>query len=189
MTGHGLGRLQKIKVAMGLYLVSELVFFLMLGIAYVFYRDEPGLHAAARPLDARITGVYTVALLSSSGTWLMAERSARYGRRIAMRWWMGATLVLGGTFLVGQAREYTHLFSQGVTIAQGGLFGTTFFTLTGFHGLHVLFGLVTLGILGGLACGRRPAWPPAQALETAGWYWHFVDGVWVVIYSVVYLWP
>ncbi len=161
----------------------------MLGIAYVANHDSLPPHATARPLDARLTGIYTVALLASSGTWLLAERSARRGHRTALRWWMGATFLLGSMFLVGQAREYAHLFSQGVTPAKGGLFGTTFFTLTGFHGLHVLVGLVVLGILTALAWAPRPEWAPPQALETAGWYWHFVDGVWVVIYSVVYLWP
>jgi heme/copper-type cytochrome/quinol oxidase subunit 3 len=94
--------------------------------------------------------------------------------------------VAGGTFLIGQGMEYMKLFQENITPAQG-LFGTTFFTLTGLHGLHVFSGLLILAILSWLAFkgffrSRQPT-----ALETFALYWHFVDGVWIVIFTVVYL--
>jgi heme/copper-type cytochrome/quinol oxidase subunit 3 len=96
------------------------------------------------------------------------------------RAWLLATIVLGSVFLFGQWSEYLRLFRQSITISQD-LFGTTFFTLTGFHGLHVLAGILLLGVL--IAFREHPI-----ALETVSLYWYFVDAVWIAIFSVVYLW-
>ena len=100
--------------------------------------------------------------------------------------WLVATILLGVTFIAGQGSEYYGLLRHGVTI-QTNLFATTFFTLTGFHGLHVCVGLAALLVVLALMWlgdfkRRRP-----RALETIGLYWHFVDGVWVIVFSVVYL--
>jgi heme/copper-type cytochrome/quinol oxidase subunit 3 len=105
-----------------------------------------------------------------------------------MKAWLIATIVLGGIFIVGQGLEYWGLFQSGVTVGLD-LFATTFFTLTGFHGLHVSFGLLALLVVLGVALvsnlknGRFPA------LGAVGYYWHFVDVVWVFVFSIVYLWP
>ena len=178
----------KAEVAMMLFLLSETVFFVMLGIAYVISRDAPPWPAAKRPLDALTTGVYTVSLVASSGTWWLAERDARRNRRVAQRVWMGVTIALGAVFLIGQVHDYLVLMAEHITIAEAGLFGTTFYTLTGFHGLHVSAGLIMLVILFVLALTGREAWAPQRALTTVGYYWHYVDVVWIVIYSLVYLW-
>jgi heme/copper-type cytochrome/quinol oxidase subunit 3 len=99
--------------------------------------------------------------------------------------WLAATMVLGAIFLVGQGSEYARLLGEGIGPGSA-LFGTTFFTLTGLHGLHVLGGLVALAAL--LTASRRSARAVGPvAWEAVGLYWHFVDAVWVVVFSVVYI--
>ena len=166
-------------------MLSEAVFFGFLIAAYVyFYPASSG--AARRYLDPARTLIFTVCLLASSATMWLAERRLRAGRRNGCRLWLGVTIALGAAFLAGQGMEYAGLISKAV-IPERNLFAATFFTLTGFHGFHVLCGLVSLGALmaltfrGGFAeAGRRGA--GAVAL-----YWHFVDAVWIVIFSLVYL--
>jgi len=160
---------QRARLGMAMFLLSEAVFFFMLIAAFVYFRDA---RTAAANLRLGATAVYTVCLAASSVTmWRAAESGVRS--------WLVGTIALGAIFLFGQGREYVRLFHQNVTISQG-LFGTTFFTLTGFHGLHVLIGIAVLGIL--LRVGA-----PA-AMEAAALYWYFVDAIWIAIFSVVYLW-
>ena len=123
-----------------------------------------------------MTAIFTVLLLASSVTIWLAERSQRRGQAGAMRGWLFATIALGVAFLAGQGLEYAKLIAEGVTISAN-LFGTTFYMLTGFHGLHVFGGLVALVILFGLALARANAFddPHSTALETTSLYWHFVD--------------
>ena len=181
--------IEKTKLGMLLFIASEAVFFASLILAYIyysgFYDDWPNGVAALQPLT---TGIFTLALLSSSATLWLAERSQSRGRRSGLRLWLLTTIVLGAIFLIGQGFEYAHLIENNVTIGSN-LFGSTFFTLTGFHGLHVFSGLVALAILLGLALSRRSMGRAGSALVAVGWYWHFVDVVWVVIFSLVYLWP
>jgi heme/copper-type cytochrome/quinol oxidase subunit 3 len=110
----------------------------------------------------------------------------RTGRLRPALAWLLATMALGAAFLAGQGAEYVSLIREDVTISRD-LFGTTFFTLTGFHGLHVLIGLILLGTLFGLELKRRVT-GFSQAVEGVSIYWHFVDGVWMIIFPVVYLW-
>jgi heme/copper-type cytochrome/quinol oxidase subunit 3 len=117
----------------------------------------------------------------------MAARAYRRDHRGRLAAWLGVTIALGAVFLVGQGTEYAALLHEDVTISRN-LFGTTFFTLTGFHGLHVLIGLVLLFVLQGLTRFGGEHQPRAGAMEAASIYWHFVDGVWVVIFAIVYLW-
>jgi heme/copper-type cytochrome/quinol oxidase subunit 3 len=102
--------------------------------------------------------------------------------------WLIATIVLGAIFIGGQAFEYWHLFQSGVRV-NSNLFTTSFFTLTGFHGIHVCVGLIALLILLGLALAGDSKKKPWPALDAAGLYWHFVDVVWVFVLSVVYILP
>jgi heme/copper-type cytochrome/quinol oxidase subunit 3 len=100
--------------------------------------------------------------------------------------WLIATIVLGATFLIGQVTEYIHLYQDNTTISSRGEFGTTFFTLTGFHGFHVFVGLIALTTI--LLLSRD--WQPETnetPVKGVGYYWHFVDGIWVFIFSIVYL--
>jgi heme/copper-type cytochrome/quinol oxidase subunit 3 len=180
--------MEKTKLGMILFLASESVFFILLIIAFVFYHREAGNGPdAAGSLDTAKSALFTLFLLSSSFTVWRAVVSSRTERHRATLAWLLATIVLGGVFLLGQAREYAHLIVQNVTISRD-LFGTTFFTLTGFHGLHVFIGLVMLGILFGTGWRWKDTDPQPQAVECISLYWHFVDAVWMVIFPVVYLW-
>ena len=100
--------------------------------------------------------------------------------------WLGLTIVLGAVFLVGQLNEYWKLFQSGVDVGTN-IFATTFFTLTGFHGLHVFIGLIALLIFLWLAWqGDFAAGQHGDAFQAAGYYWHFVDVVWVFVLFTVY---
>ena len=105
-----------------------------------------------------------------------------------MKAWLAATIVLGGIFIVGQGLEYWTLFQNGISVGLD-LFATTFFTLTGFHGLHVCVGLIALLIVLGLALAGAYKNGSVPALGPVGLYWHFVDVVWIFVFSIVYLWP
>lgn len=181
-------------VGMQLFIASESLFFLSLIISYILYRGKSvsGPTASASLLDVPRTAVFTAILLASSVTIYLASVRLRQGDRQGSRLLLLLTLLCGVVFLVGQGTEYARLLSEELSIKRN-LFGTTFYTLTGFHGLHVLIGLLAIAIVTGVAL-RRNRWPPerqprhSSALESVSLYWHFVDGVWVVVFSVVYLW-
>jgi heme/copper-type cytochrome/quinol oxidase subunit 3 len=178
----------KTRLAMLLFVASESIFFILLILAYVFYHHKAANGAeAAHFLDTLRTGIFSLFLFTSSATAWRAAVSLRHGSRRGARAWLAATVVLGAVFLAGQGTEYADLIRRNVTISRD-LFGTTFFTLTGFHGLHVLLGLVMLTLLAGLASERSVTLLEHGALEAVSIYWHFVDAVWVVIFAVVYLW-
>lgn len=181
--------MEKNKLGMVLFLGSEVAFFAVLILAYIYYygqyADGP---TAPTVLDPLITGMFTLCLLLSSFTLWRAQRSIEEARLGALRGWLLATVVLGAIFLLGQGWEYAQLIGKNVTIGRG-LFATTFFTLTGMHGLHVVSGLVALAILFGLALGGHLTRARSVAVATVELYWHFVDGVWIVIFAIIYLWP
>jgi len=164
-------------LGVAIFIASESVFFLAIVLAYIAYRDA-GLATAKASLDIGRTAVFSVALFASSATMALAT-GARSGR------WLAATIALGAIFLVGQGSEYARLLSEGIGPGSS-LFGTTFFTLTGLHGLHVLAGLVALAALFSANRRRAAALHPV-AWEAVALYWHFVDAVWVVVFSVVYI--
>ncbi len=176
------------KLGMILFLIGEVVFFGSFIFAYGYFRGRQGeTGPTADVLNVPLTALFTVLLLSSSFTVWLAERNQRAGTRAGVALWLFATIALGAAFLGGQAFEWNELFNVGITISTG-LFGTTFFTLTGFHGFHVLGGLVLLLIL---LCSSLAGWLPARhssALETVSLYWHFVDVVWIAVFSIIYLW-
>ncbi len=178
--------IEKNKLGMALFLASEAMFFILLILAYIVLHGQVGQGpSAAQMLDPLTTGIYSLFLIASSFTVWLAGRSM--ARRSRSAWlWLLVTVVLGIIFLVGQGREWTRLFSRGVLVSTNE-FGTTFFTLTGFHGLHVTIGLIALAVLLGLTAGGRLRGPRSAALEAISLYWHFVDGVWIVIFAVVYL--
>ncbi len=186
-----LGRMEPNRLAMLMFLLSEVVFFSALIIAYIYYSAPPGgpgAPAAKQHLDILYTAIFTLALFASSGTMILTDRALARGEDKMVRIWLAATVVLGATFLVGQGFEYYRLLNDQVTMASG-LFGSTFFTLTGFHGFHVLGGLVLLSILLVLALfGQFKGQTHNAAISAISIYWHFVDIVWVFIFSIVYVW-
>lgn len=176
------------KLGMGLFLISESAFFVFLILAYVYFRySVKAGPTAANSLDPAKTGIFTIFLFASSLTIWLAERSLRAGRQARLHFWLFVTIVFGAVFLVGQGMEYLRLYRVDVTVSRN-LFGTTFFTLTGFHGLHVFLGLIALTVLLGLSLAGQFRAPRSAAVETVAMYWHFVDGVWVVLFAVIYLW-
>ncbi len=101
--------------------------------------------------------------------------------------WLAATIVLGIAFLVGTAAEWRELiFEDGLTISTN-LFGTTYFTLVGFHALHVTGGVILLSLMFALAVRHHVSRQHHVGFEVVSWYWHFVDSVWIVVFTVVYL--
>jgi len=178
---------EKNRVGMVSFLITESAFFLMLILAYLYYNSH-GMSGPAPEslLNAQRTGLYTLCLLASSLTVWLAEQQLRAGKTVAFRWLLGLTMGLGGVFLFGQGREYFRIFHAGVLV-NSNLFATTFFTLTGFHGLHVGVGLVALLILMGLAGAGDFKSGRIEAVRSIGLYWHFVDAVWLVVFSVIYL--
>jgi heme/copper-type cytochrome/quinol oxidase subunit 3 len=179
----------KTKLGVGLFLLSEANFFLILLITYVYFHSQPSSGpSASNSLDPMRTLVFSICLFLSSATIHLAGRSFKLGESRAVSGWLALTLALGAIFLVGQVTEYLGLFAHGVSINTN-LFGSTFFTLTGFHGLHVLIGLFALAALLGIAMNGRVAEIKPSGFEAVSMYWHFVDAVWVVIFAAVYLWP
>ncbi len=174
---------QRAKLGMAMFLLVEAVFFFMLILAFVYFRGE-SIKAAAASLNLRATAIYTACLIASSFTMWRAKTSAALARN-GVRLWLGLTIALGSLFLLGQGSEYLRLLRQGVTMSQG-LFGTTFFTLTGIHGLHVVAGILLLAILFGVTAHRGER--ESVAVETIAMYWYFVDAAWIAIFSIVYLW-
>ncbi len=169
------------------FVASEAFFFLALIISYVVYSHPGGtLSSTAKYLDYKRTAVFTFFLIASSVTIAIAESNLRKGNRKALVRWMIVTIILGLVFLIGQLTEYYGLYKMNVTVSKD-VFGSAFFTLTGFHGFHVLMGLIVLGIVSGLIFNGKYISEEKNILETAAIYWHFVDAVWIVVFSVVYI--
>jgi cytochrome c oxidase subunit III len=175
-------------LGMLLFISSELMFFGGLFGAYATIRGAAGEWPppGAPDLPVLRTALFSVALISSSATVHAAVLAIRRGDRSGLVKWLGATIGLGTVFLGGQAFEYSELWSEGFGISTD-VFTTLFFTMTGFHGLHVLGGLLALILI---AAGARRGEFSAHRLgpvEAVSYYWHFVDVVWVLLFSVLYI--
>jgi len=153
------------KLGVLVFISSEAIFFATLIITYIVYRGIGGGPSAREVLDVPVAGIFTVFLLSSSLTMARVSARLRHGDVAGVRRWLLATILLGAVFLVGQGYEYVHLYLDNVTISRN-LWGSTFFTLTGFHGLHVLVGLISMSILVAVVGGR--ASPPRPLASSAG---------------------
>jgi heme/copper-type cytochrome/quinol oxidase subunit 3 len=180
---------EKNKAAMSAFIASEAMFFLILILAFVYYTSASGPGpSSVSSLDVPRTAFFTACLLASSLTLWRAEKGYARRDRAALARWLIATVALGAAFVVGQAVEYWGLFKRGVVIDTN-LFASTFFTLTGFHGLHVCVGLAGLSVLLWLIRQGDFKNFDAPAFGSLSLYWHFVDAVWVVVFSIVYLRP
>ncbi|MCA1587619.1 MAG: cytochrome c oxidase subunit 3 [Chloroflexi bacterium] len=174
-------------LGMLLFIASEVMFFGGLFATYFNARasaaGEWGPPAGAHELDIVLAGVLTVVLVTSSFTMQFGVWAIRRGNIGQLRLWTALTLILGVTFLLGQLYDYSTL---GFGLADG-VFGTTFYTLTGFHGAHVFGGTVGLTIL--LARAMRGQFSARNhvAVEAISIYWHFVDVVWIAVFSTIYL--
>ena len=177
------------KLAMWLFLSSECLLFGALITTYVLYRNA----SVEGPFPADVfdigyTSVSSFVLLASSLTMVLALAAAQKRDFMRMRLWLLATAMFGLTFVGGQVYEFTAFYREGLAINTN-LFGTTFFVLTGFHGVHVTVGILMLLSLPGMSFADRLPDDPAFPVEMVGLYWHFVDIVWIIIFTVVYLIP
>jgi heme/copper-type cytochrome/quinol oxidase subunit 3 len=177
------------KLAMWLFLGSECLLFGALISTYVLYRGRSSVPPFPHDVfDIPYTSVSSFVLLASSLTMVLALAAAQRGDVGQTRLWLLSTAMLGMTFVGGQVYEFTVFYHEGLSL-QKNLFGTTFFVLTGFHGAHVTVGILMLLSLVGMSFLRRLPSDPSFPIEMVGLYWHFVDIVWIVIFTVVYLIP
>jgi heme/copper-type cytochrome/quinol oxidase subunit 3 len=175
------------KLMMWLFLASDCLFFGAFIAAYLLYRDRSLVGPYPSELfDIPFTSVSAFVLLMSSVTMVLALAAIQKGDRRSMQVWLFTTAVLGLLFIAGQAYEFTEFNHEGLSLSTN-LFGTTFFVLTGFHGAHVTLGIVILLSLFVASLQGRIQQKDSLNVELAGLYWHFVDIVWIVIFTLIYL--
>jgi len=180
------------KLGMWLFILSDSLTFAALLLSYAYLRAAGGVWPRPFSFSPEIlfAALMTLCLLASSGTMAKAVKASSRGDRAKVARWMWATIAAGGAFIALHAVEWNRLIGEGLRLfrvpaAWGGeaspLFGATFFTITGFHLLHVLSGLAFLVVM----ATRRSA--THEAVEICGLYWQFVDIVWLVIFPAIYL--
>jgi cytochrome c oxidase subunit 3/cytochrome o ubiquinol oxidase subunit 3 len=170
------------------FLVSEVALFGTLIFTYLFYvgRDTVG-PTPAEALSLRLVVCTTACLLASSATIHVAGRRLEGGNQGGFLLWWLATIALGVVFLGGTAFEWHDLIYRHQLTISRNLFGTTYYTLVGLHALHVTGGVTIMVIVLGLALARQVTSANRAGAELVSWYWHFVDLVWVVVFTVVYV--
>ncbi len=177
------------KMAMWLFLGSECLLFGGLISTYMLYRGRHGSGPGpAQVFDIPLTSVSSFVLLMSSLTMVLAVNAAKRDDDKNTRLWLMATALLGALFVGGQVYEFTAFYNEGLGFTTS-LFSSSFFTLTGFHGVHVTLGVIMLIALAAIIGRGRISGDKAEVVEMVGLYWHFVDVVWVVIFTLVYLIP
>jgi cytochrome c oxidase subunit III len=167
-------------------IAAESAVFIIFVVAYIFYLGKSISGPSPRDvLDIPIVG--TICLLSSSLTVYLAVGALRRSKVGLCSLWLAATVLLGGIFLAGTALEWRQLiYKDGLTIRTN-LFGTTFYSLVGLHATHVVVGLVMLALALVFALRGSVTEANAERLDVLSLYWHFVDAVWVVVFTVVYV--
>jgi cytochrome c oxidase subunit III len=191
----GLGA-YNLKLGMWVFLLSEVMFFTSLIGAYIILRfAHPGHFAApGEVLNVPLTAANTFVLICSSVTMVKAFAAIEKDDQRGLQLWLVATIILGSTFVGVQVYEYIHLFRDGFvpsaaayTAGGGPLYGSTFYLMTGFHGLHVSIGVGCLIWVLIQAIRGRYSSSHLGGVEVMGLYWHFVDLVWIVLFTIVYL--
>jgi len=190
------GGISNVVLGMLLFITSEVMFFGGLFAAYFNVRANSPVWPTINPETNEqfrleilpLVGPATVLLILSSFTCQFAVWAIRRGDRTAFLRNIAATFVIGILFLIMQATDYIILGSEGMTLSAG-TYGTTYFTLTGFHGAHVFGGVIMLGVI--LYRGLAGQFSPRHhdAVEAVSIYWHFVDVVWILLFSLLYLLP
>jgi cytochrome c oxidase subunit 3 len=173
------------RVGVVCLIATEFALFTIFVVAYVFYSGK----SLTGPTPGQVLELpiwSTVCLLSSSLTVAIAERALKANRVQRFQVWTGVTILLGLVFLRQTALEWRHLIADFHLTITTNLFGTTFYSLVGLHASHVILGLTLLSLT--LALGLRGKMRgQARRFELLSWYWHFVDAVWVVVFTVVYV--
>ncbi|MFZ9628358.1 MAG: cytochrome c oxidase subunit 3 [Ilumatobacteraceae bacterium] len=177
------------KLAMWLFLGTECLLFGGLISTYMLYRGRIGTGPGPNQIfDIPLTSVSAFILLMSSLTMVLAVNAAKADDDRNTSLWLTATALLGALFVGAQVYEFTAFYHEGLGFTTS-LFGSSFFTLTGFHGVHVTIGIIMLMALVGIIQRGRIPGDKAEVVELVGLYWHFVDVVWVIIFTLVYLIP
>ena len=177
------------KLAMWLFLGSECLLFGGLISTYMLYRGRhSGSLGPDQIYDIPFTSVSSFVLLMSSLTMVLAVSAIGRGDIRNCKLWLIVTALLGATFVGGQVYEFTEFYKEGLGFTTS-LFGSSFYTLTGFHGVHVTVGIIMLMALRGMISRNKVVGQKDEVVELIGLYWHFVDIVWIVIFVLVYLIP
>jgi cytochrome c oxidase subunit 3/cytochrome o ubiquinol oxidase subunit 3 len=173
-------------VGIACLIIAESAIFIIFVVAYIYYIGK----SLSGPMPAQVLELPilgTICLLSSSATVHFAVSGLRKNNIRSCTMWLAGTVLLGAVFLMGTAREWYHLIHDfGLTIRTN-LFGTTFYSLVGLHASHVVVGLIMLTTALALLLSGHMKEKHAERLEVLSLYWHFVDGVWVVVFLVVYV--
>ena len=177
--------LSKGRVGMMGLILAESAIFTIFVVAYLFYLGKSlGGPSPKRLLELPI--INTICLLSSSASITFAVSALRRGRGNLFPIWWFITIALGAYFLAGTAREWARLIREGLTITTN-LFGTTYYSLVGLHAFHVVVGLLALTVVLAFALRGAIKREHTERIEVLALYWHFVDAVWVVVFTVVYI--
>ncbi len=177
------------KLAMWLFLGSECLLFGGLISTYMLYRGRHSENLGPDQVwDIPFTSASSFVLLMSSLTMVLAVTAARRHDERNTKVWLVLTALLGSMFVAGQIYEFTTFYREGLGFTTS-LFSSSFYTLTGFHGVHVTVGvIILLSVVGMMIKNRIPGDKP-EVVELVGLYWHFVDIVWILIFTLVYLIP
>jgi cytochrome c oxidase subunit 3 len=174
------------RVGMFCLIAAEAAIFTSFVVAYIFYLGK-SVTGPTPQLVLEIPIFNTICLLSSSLTIYLAERALESGKLVSFKMFWFATFALGAIFLTGTGLEWHRLiYTSGLTVSTN-LFGTTYYSLVGLHAFHVIVGLLGLGLVMALALTSRLKQEHAGRVGILGLYWHFVDAVWVVAFTVVYV--
>jgi heme/copper-type cytochrome/quinol oxidase subunit 3 len=186
---HGSTGLSNNKLAMWLFLGSDCLLFGALISTYMLYRGRVQRGPNPNALyNIPFTSVSSFVLLMSSLTMVLAVTASKRGDMRRTRIWLTTTALLGATFVGAQVFEFTSFYRAKLGFTTS-LFGSSFYTLTGFHGVHVSIGVIMLLSIVALTLRGRIPGDKAEVVELIGLYWHFVDIVWIVIFTLVYLIP
>jgi cytochrome c oxidase subunit 3/cytochrome o ubiquinol oxidase subunit 3 len=177
------------KLAMWLFLGSECLLFGGLISTYMLYRGRHSENLGPDQVwDIPFTSASSFVLLMSSLTMVLAVTSAKRRDDRNTKVWLSVTAVLGSLFVAGQVYEFTTFYREGLGYTTS-LFASSFYTLTGFHGVHVSVGVIMLLSVVGMIAKKRTGEDKSELVELVGLYWHFVDIVWILIFTLVYLIP
>ncbi len=174
------------RTAMWVFLGSEAMFFAAMISSFLLYRTTTNGGPGAEIFEVPFTSASSFVLLMSSLTMVLAHHAFGRSDMRQTRIWLIATALLGSTFLAGQIFEFTEFVREGLTPGVSP-FGSAFYMLTGFHGIHVFVGVLLLTAMVILSSTGRLKQDSGLNVELIGLYWHFVDIVWIVIFTVVYL--
>ena len=177
------------KLGMWVFLGSEFLFFgAFIAIYLLYFNETNGGPGVKDVFDIPFTSVSSFVLLMSSLTMVLAVSAANRKDDRNTKLWLIVTAVLGGLFVAGQVYEFTTFYREGLGYTES-LFASSFYTLTGFHGVHVSVGIIMLIAVMGMVAKNKIAGDKAETIEMVGLYWHFVDVIWIIIFTLVYLIP